>query len=59
MSEQKPATIITEAANKALYDDPNLDWKDTLAAESAQRGFIARLENPVIQTADGGPVWNL
>ncbi|MGF1470611.1 MAG: alkyl/aryl-sulfatase [Rubrobacteraceae bacterium] len=59
MTARKDASGFTAAANEALYEDPHLDWEDTLDSEFAGRGLIARLEKPVIQTADGAPVWSL
>jgi alkyl sulfatase BDS1-like metallo-beta-lactamase superfamily hydrolase len=59
MSEQKEATIFTQNANKAQYADPNFNWQNELDFEFAQRGFIAKLEDPVIGNMDGQPVWDL
>jgi alkyl sulfatase BDS1-like metallo-beta-lactamase superfamily hydrolase len=59
LSGRKDATVFTQQANKGLYDDPNLNWGDKLDFEFAQRGFITKLEDPVIIDADGQPVWDL
>ena len=59
MSKQKDATPFTADANRAKYSDPDLHWEDKLDFESAQRGFIAQLEDPVIRNEEGLPVWDL
>ena len=53
------ATPTTAAANRALLDDPHLDWSDPTDWENARHGFIAALDPPVIRTADGRVVWDL
>ena len=57
MTTPKDATRFTAAANAALLAE--LDWRNTKDFESAARGFIATLEDPVIRDAAGGVVWNL
>ena len=59
MSAQKEATKFTQNANKAQYADPDFNWENELDFEFAQRGFIAKLENPVIGNKDDQPVWDL
>ena len=38
------ATPTTEAANRALLDDPHLNWSDTRDWENARHGFVAALD---------------
>lgn len=57
MSKPKDATRFTEAANHALLKE--LAWSDRQDFESARRGFIASLDDPVIADPNGRPVWNL
>ncbi|MBN2060945.1 MAG: MBL fold metallo-hydrolase [Deltaproteobacteria bacterium] len=59
MSKQKDATIFTIDANKACYVDPDLNWDDDLDFEFAERGFIAKLEEPIIRDKEGDPVYDL
>jgi len=59
MSEPKKASGFTEKANRAVFESELLDWKDGQDQEDAQRGFIAKLDPPVIKDADGRPVWDL
>lgn len=59
MSEQKEATLFTQDANKAYYADPDFHWENELDFDFAQRGFIAKLEDPVIGNKDGQLVWDL
>jgi alkyl sulfatase BDS1-like metallo-beta-lactamase superfamily hydrolase len=59
MSDRKDATQLTRQYNKEQYDNPNLNWEDKLDFEFAQRGFIAKLEEPVIRNKEGQPVWDL
>jgi alkyl sulfatase BDS1-like metallo-beta-lactamase superfamily hydrolase len=59
MSKQKDATAFTADSNRAKYSYPELHWEDRLDFESAQRGFIAQLEDPVIRNEEGQPVWDL
>ena len=54
---QKDATPFTEAANKALLNE--LNWEDTRDFESAARGFIASLDEPIITGDNGRPAWDL
>ena len=57
MTNQKDATPYTTAANNLLLNE--LNWEDKLDFELAARGFIASLDDPVITTDDGRPVWDL
>ncbi|MGZ4901426.1 MAG: alkyl/aryl-sulfatase [Halobacteriota archaeon] len=57
MTNQKDATRLTEAANKALLSE--LNWDDAQDFASASRGFIATSDSPVITDANGRPVWEL
>ncbi len=59
MSEPKEASIFTIEQNKALYENPVLDWEDKIDFENAQRGFIARMEDLVIRNEKGEIVWEL
>ena len=59
MSEQKDATPFTRELNEARYADPDLHWEDELDFEFAQRGFIAKLKEPIIRNKDGRLVWDL
>jgi alkyl sulfatase BDS1-like metallo-beta-lactamase superfamily hydrolase len=59
MYEPKKATSFTEQANQAMLDQDHLDWEDRGDREAAQQGFIAKLDPPVIKTADGRTVWDL
>lgn len=59
MPEPKEATGFTEEANRAVLTREQLDWEDRQDWEDSQRGFIARLDPPVINDADGRPVWDL
>ena len=51
MSAPKDATSFTEQANQDVCGHAHLDWDDRTDWEDAQRGFIARLEPPVIKAA--------
>ena len=46
MTARKDATQFTATTNAALL--PELDWSNTQDFESAARGFIASLDDPVI-----------
>ena len=59
MSKRKDASKFTKVTNKKVFDDPVLQWDDQEDWEDAQRGFIAKLEDPVIRNNDGRPVWDL
>jgi alkyl sulfatase BDS1-like metallo-beta-lactamase superfamily hydrolase len=59
MLSQKDATVFTIKANKAQYSDPNLDWEIGLDFEFAQRGFIAKLDEPTIRNKEGLPIYDL
>lgn len=58
MSENKEATSFTREKNKALLNDPDLHWEDKLDFEFAQRGFIARIEEPVFRNNEGEVIWD-
>ncbi len=47
MSNAKEATEFTTTANRALLEE--LFWEDVQDFENASRGFIASLDDPVIQ----------
>lgn len=57
--EPQDATEFTGKANRALAEDEQLDWQDRRDMDFATRGFIARLEKPVISAEDGRAVWDL
>ena len=59
MHERRDATRYTEAAQEAVLASGGLDWADEQDFEDASRGFIARLDEPVVTAADGGKVWDL
>ncbi len=59
MTEPKDATGFTEEANQAVLDHDHLDWEDREDWEAAQKGFIAKLDPPIISNAEGKPVWDL
>ncbi len=59
MSEPKEATSFTEQANLDVCGHTHLDWDDQEDWEDAQRGFIARLEPPIIKDPGGKTVWDL
>jgi len=59
MSKQKEATLFTSRINKTSYDNPEFHWEDNLDFEFAQRGFIAKMNDPVIRNDDGEVVYNL
>jgi alkyl sulfatase BDS1-like metallo-beta-lactamase superfamily hydrolase len=59
MPEPKDATAFTEQANQAILGHEHLDWEDRQDWEDAQKGFIAKLDPPVINDADGRPIWDL
>ena len=52
-------TPATSAAQRAVRDDPLLDWHDTRDFEAARRGFVAALDPPVIHADDGRVAWDL
>ncbi|ARN19664.1 alkyl/aryl-sulfatase [Piscinibacter gummiphilus] len=52
----QPASSITAAANKAFGAALDLGSKEDM--QNATRGFIARLDDPVISNAKGEPVWD-
>ncbi|MDG4718210.1 MULTISPECIES: alkyl/aryl-sulfatase [Thalassospira] len=57
-ADPKPATAITTAANKAVFDQLPFDNMDDF--EDAARGFIAPLpDNGIIKDANGKTVWDL
>jgi alkyl sulfatase BDS1-like metallo-beta-lactamase superfamily hydrolase len=57
MSNEKEATEFTTSANRALLEE--LFWDDVQDFEKASRGFIASLDDPIIQNENGRAVWNL
>jgi alkyl sulfatase BDS1-like metallo-beta-lactamase superfamily hydrolase len=57
MSQRKDATSFSAAANAALLQQ--LNWGDNQDFELARRGFIATLDDPVIRSDDGRPVYDL
>ena len=57
MSKTKDATKYTEAVNNLLLNE--LNWDDKQDFLDASRGFIASLDNPVIENENGHAVWNL
>lgn len=59
MPKPKDATGFTAQANKAILSHDHLDWGDREDWEAAQKGFIARLDPPIISGAEGRPVWDL
>jgi alkyl sulfatase BDS1-like metallo-beta-lactamase superfamily hydrolase len=59
LSERKEASTYSRRANKALADSPVLNWEDNEDFESSRRGFIAKLDNPSIYSAEGRLVWDL
>ena len=59
MSEPNDATGYTEEANQAVLNDEHLDWHSVEDSEAAQKGFVAKLDPPVIKNAEGRPVWDM
>ncbi len=59
MAESKDATGYTEEANQAILGHDHLDWEDRGDWEAAQKGFIDKLDPPIISDAEGRPVWDL
>ncbi len=57
MSNAKEATEFTTTANRALLEE--LLWEDVQDFENASRGFIASLDDPIIEGENGRAVWNL
>lgn len=57
MSNHKEATQFTETVNQALLSE--LNWDDNEDFDLASRGFIASLDDPVINDINGRPVWDL
>ena len=57
MTQYKQATNFTAAANAAPLQA--LNWGDSQDFELASQGFIATLDDPVIRSGDGRPVWDL
>lgn len=53
------ASDHTRKANRAAFNDPDFDWEDQRDWEFANRGFIAKLEDPVIKDDQGRTVWDL
>ena len=58
MDMRRDATEHTREA-QARLEGSGLDWSDRGDFDDASRGFIARLEHPVVTTAEGAPVWDL
>ncbi|MEE2776294.1 MAG: alkyl sulfatase dimerization domain-containing protein [Acidobacteriota bacterium] len=59
MTERKDATDFTGRCHAEALADPRLDWSDERDWEFARRGFLARLEEPVIRNAKGRVVWDM
>ena len=59
MPRRKPPTSHTLAANRAVKEDPLLDWSCPRDRDFATRGFIAQMETPLVQNAKGRTVWDL
>ena len=57
MTERKEATVHTGEVNDSFLE--KLDFSNDEDFEDASRGFIAKLEDPVIRDARGRTVWNL
>jgi len=55
----KDASRATKDANLAESTNPDFDWEDKQDWEFANRGFITRLEDPVIRNEEGRAVWDL
>ncbi|MHB8896643.1 MAG: hypothetical protein ACYC99_15900, partial [Candidatus Geothermincolia bacterium] len=53
------ASDFTRDSNACCQQDPLLNWSDTQDWDFARRGFIAKLDDPVIRNADGKAVWDL
>ena len=56
---RKPPTAETDEIQRQHRNDPNLNWEDRRDFDFATRGFIARLDPPIIRNASGREVWNL
>jgi alkyl sulfatase BDS1-like metallo-beta-lactamase superfamily hydrolase len=59
MSTRRDATQHTQAAHHAVLRGSGLDWSDKQDFGDAARGFIAKLETPMVTKDDGSPVWDL
>jgi alkyl sulfatase BDS1-like metallo-beta-lactamase superfamily hydrolase len=59
MSGPKGAAGFTEEANQAVSGHEHLDWEDRKDWKDAQKGFIAKLDPPLINDAGGRAVWDL
>ena len=59
VSDPKPPTPITAAANEALLSHPHLDWDDESSADAARRGFIGKMADPTVTNEAGSVVWDL
>ncbi|MDX1383276.1 MAG: alkyl sulfatase dimerization domain-containing protein, partial [Thermoanaerobaculia bacterium] len=57
--ERKPATPRTRERNEEVLSDSRLDWSDGRDWDFARRGFVARLQEPVIRNAAGRVVWDM
>jgi len=59
MSVPNDAAGFTSEANRAISEHTHLDWEDREDWEAAQKGFIARLDPPLIKDSQGRTVWDL
>jgi alkyl sulfatase BDS1-like metallo-beta-lactamase superfamily hydrolase len=59
MDKRRAATRHTGAAQDAVLRHSGLDWSDRQDFDDASRGFIARLETPIVTLPDGTPTWDL
>lgn len=59
MDVRRDATPRTAASHEAVLRQSGLDWSDLRDFADASKGFIAKLETPVVKTAAGSPVWDL
>jgi alkyl sulfatase BDS1-like metallo-beta-lactamase superfamily hydrolase len=57
--ERKDASLFTSEMNTSMRASADLEWDDRLDWEEARRGFIARLDEPVIRDQAGKAVWDL
>ena len=53
------ATEATRKANLDARENTGFDWEDRRDFDFANRGFIARLEDPVIRNESGLVVWDM
>jgi len=59
MAGSNDATGFTADDNQAVLKHEHLDWEDREDWDAAQRGFIARLDPPLIKDPQGRSVWDL